>query len=212
MQKTAIATAVAAFGMMTLAACGDRQAADTAQTAPATAAAPAEPAPPPTPPPSLAAQHETALTGLGAKVTDKGLSVTLASADFPSGSAEFKPESTDRIDRVADLLKERDSLRLQIIGYTDDRGNERANERLSMQRADAVKQMIVSRGGIAADRVEAMGKGEADPVASNDTEDGRAQNRRVELLIVDEGGGYRSLNAFGAGGTAETPSLPATGG
>jgi len=199
MTKSRIAAAVAAaLGLLALTACGDRQSSmDTAQM-PSTAPAPVTPAP------SLAAQHERALTDLGAKISDQGLSVTLASADFPSGSAEFTPANTDRIDHVAELLKERKDLKLEVVGYTDDRGGESANQRLSQQRAEAVERVLVAKSSLSEDRIEAKGMGEADPVASNDTAEGRAQNRRVELRIIDPNGGYKSLDALGAGTSAQT--------
>jgi OOP family OmpA-OmpF porin len=176
---------------MSLTACAERQ-------TPTSNAPTAEPtlAEPVVPPPSLAAQHEKALSDLGANISDQSLSVTLGSADFPSGTAEFAPANTDRIDRVAGLLKERQDLKLDIVGYIDDRGSDAANERLSQQRAEAVGQMLVTKFGLAEDRIVAKGTGEADPVASNDTKEGRARNRRVELRVIDPSGGYSSLSAI----------------
>jgi outer membrane protein OmpA-like peptidoglycan-associated protein len=174
-----------------LAACGDRDASNTtADTQPPPVDAPPEPAA--APQPSAAEQHEVALTSAGAELTDEGLQVTLASADFASGKTAFEPASPDRMEHVAGLLKDRDNLRVVVSGYTDDRGSNAANERLSMQRAESVRDYLVAQG-VDASRIEVKGMGEADPVATNDTEEGRAQNRRVELRIVNEAGKYETL-------------------
>jgi OmpA-OmpF porin, OOP family len=196
MARKSVMALAASLGIIALAGCGDR---DTTVDGSSSAAdgAPAAPEPPP---PTFAAQHEMALTDLGAKITDQGFVVTLGSADFPSGKAEFQPESTERMDRVASLLKERPELRLEIRGYTDDRGSAKANERLSQERADAVKQAFTSRGGIDESRVTTRGMGQSDPVADNATEEGRAQNRRVEIRLVDEAGGFTSRVGLGPGG------------
>lgn len=181
--------AVAVLLSLSLAACGDR---DTAKTtaAPPPVQAPSETPPPPQP--SAAEQHEVALTSEGAQLTDQGLKVTLASADFASGKTAFEPASPDRVQHVAGLLKERDNLRVIVSGYTDNRGSKSANERLSMQRAESVRDYLVTQG-VDANRIEVKGMGETDPVATNDTEEGRAQNRRVELRVVGEAGKYETL-------------------
>jgi OOP family OmpA-OmpF porin len=70
-----------------------------------------------------------------------------------------------------------------VEGYTDSVGSEAYNQQLSQRRADAVRQVMVDEYGVAADRVSAVGEGESDPVASNDTAEGRALNRRVEASV-----------------------------
>ena len=67
-----------------------------------------------------------------------------------------------------------------VVGYTDDRGGAKANERLSLARADSVRNYFVSQG-ISPSRISAVGRGEANPVADNSTRDGRAKNRRIEI-------------------------------
>jgi OmpA-OmpF porin, OOP family len=182
------ATSIAALGLVLgLASCGDRQADSAADTGAPVEAAPMVPAPSP------GAEHETALIEMQAELGTAGLKVALSSADFDSGTSKFAPQSTDRIDHVAGLLKERPDLRVVITGYTDDRGSDAANMRLSQRRSDSVRDFLVAQGGVDGSRIESKGMGEAEPVASNDTEEGRAQNRRVELRIVDAGGGYTSL-------------------
>ena len=80
-------------------------------------------------------------------------------------------------------MNENPQVRIRIIGHTDNVGSDEANRKLSEGRANAVKDDIVGRG-IDTQRIETIGKGESEPVASNDTEEGRAQNRRVEFVIL----------------------------
>ncbi len=99
---------------------------------------------------------------------------------FDFNSAEVKPEYHPLLERVADILRENPSLRIEIQGHTDSIGPEDYNMKLSERRAQAVADYLASHG-ISADRMEVVGVGEADPVASNDTEEGRARNRRVQI-------------------------------
>jgi outer membrane protein OmpA-like peptidoglycan-associated protein len=100
---------------------------------------------------------------------------------FESGSATIDPESNPRLDRVVEFMTHMTSVRIQISGHTDNVGDPRRNLALSQQRADAVRTYLVSHG-IDGSRVEAIGRGDTQPVASNDTEEGRAQNRRIEAI------------------------------
>ncbi|AKF03273.1 OmpA family protein [Sandaracinus amylolyticus] len=100
---------------------------------------------------------------------------------FESNSATITPDSFPRLDRVVEYLVHRPSARLRISGHTDNLGDPRRNLRLSEQRAQAVRDYLVQHG-IDAGRVEAIGVGDAEPVAPNDTEEGRAQNRRIEVV------------------------------
>ena len=107
--------------------------------------------------------------------------VVLDGVLFESGSAVIEEGSYPRLDRVVEYLSHRRSSRLRIEGHTDNVGNPQRNRRLSEQRARAVRDYLVEHG-IEADRLEAVGFGDAQPVASNDTEEGRAQNRRIEAI------------------------------
>jgi outer membrane protein OmpA-like peptidoglycan-associated protein len=100
---------------------------------------------------------------------------------FETGSATLRPASVDAIAEAARLLEQRPTLALRIIGHTDDIGSEADNLVLSRQRADAVMDALTAHHGIAASRLEAVGRGEAEPVASNESAQGRALNRRVSL-------------------------------
>jgi OOP family OmpA-OmpF porin len=98
---------------------------------------------------------------------------------FQTGSATIDPESNARLDRVVEYMTHRPSVRIRISGHTDNVGDPRRNQTLSQQRAEAVRAYLVSHG-IDGSRVEAIGYGDTRPVATNDTEAGRAQNRRIE--------------------------------
>ena len=101
---------------------------------------------------------------------------------FDTGKSDLKPESEQAIAEIAKLLQSDPTLKLHVVGHTDNVGGFDANLALSQQRADAVVQVLVGKYGIAAARLHAAGVGPLAPVASNDAEEGRAKNRRVELV------------------------------
>jgi OmpA-OmpF porin, OOP family len=101
---------------------------------------------------------------------------------FDTGQAVIKPESQPVIAEIAKMLNAQPSLKLHVVGHTDNVGALAANMALSRQRAEAVVTALVSGHGIAAARLIANGVGPLAPVASNAVEDGRAKNRRVELV------------------------------
>jgi OOP family OmpA-OmpF porin len=102
---------------------------------------------------------------------------------FEVGSNRLSPESLEQTKNIAEILKAFPSASLKIGGYTDNTGSADLNKRLSQERADAVKLAIVSEG-IESIRLEAEGYGQEHPVASNDTEEGRAQNRRIAVRVT----------------------------
>jgi outer membrane protein OmpA-like peptidoglycan-associated protein len=108
--------------------------------------------------------------------------VALYGIHFDTGSATVKPESADELANIAKALKQNGSLKLHIVGHTDNTGALEANLKLSQQRAQAVLQALTKDYGIAASRLSAHGVGPLTPIASNAAETGRAQNRRVELV------------------------------
>lgn len=103
---------------------------------------------------------------------------------FSSGSAELLPVSSDELDRLAELLTKAPDLSVEIVGHTDNVGTKTANQQLSQQRAAAVKDYLVANG-IAEARISTQGVGEARPIATNATEEGRARNRRTTFKLVD---------------------------
>lgn len=104
---------------------------------------------------------------------------------FETGSARITPESDSQIATLAEVLKAFPDVKVKIGGYTDNTGNEAANMTLSQQRADAVRNALVGQG-VDPDRIEAEGYGSQHPVASNDTEEGREQNRRIALRVTEK--------------------------
>ena len=101
---------------------------------------------------------------------------------FDTGKSDLKVESNQAIGEIATLLKNDASLQLYVVGHTDNVGALDANMKLSMDRANAVVQALIATHGIASSRVKPFGAGSYAPVASNDSEAGRARNRRVELV------------------------------
>jgi outer membrane protein OmpA-like peptidoglycan-associated protein len=101
---------------------------------------------------------------------------------FDTGQSEIKPESKAAVDEIAKLLKGNPNLRVDIVGHTDNVGERDYNMKLSQARAASVAKELISKYGIDSRRLAAYGVGPLAPVASNKTEEGRAKNRRVELV------------------------------
>jgi outer membrane protein OmpA-like peptidoglycan-associated protein len=101
---------------------------------------------------------------------------------FDTAKADVKPESEPALAEIAKLLSGDPKLQVNVVGHTDSVGTVESNMTLSQARADAVVKALVARHGIAVARLKGYGVGPLAPVASNDTEDGKAKNRRVELV------------------------------
>ncbi len=121
-------------------------------------------------------------TPKGAKVDERGC-WTLGGVLFDTDKWNIKPRFRSVLDDVVNVLRHNPGIKLEIQGYTDNRGSISHNMKLSLERAEAVRQYLISRG-ISPERLSAKGFGCSRPVASNDTPDGRAKNRRVELKPV----------------------------
>jgi outer membrane protein OmpA-like peptidoglycan-associated protein len=116
--------------------------------------------------------------------TGEGLVVTMRDKIlFDFDSASLKPESETTLQKVSDVLKKYDKTTITVAGYTDNVGSSSYNYQLSEKRAKAVKFYLVNHG-VASNRIEEMGFGKDNPVVSNETPEGRSQNRRVELHVV----------------------------
>ena len=129
-------------------------------------------------------------TQVGAKVDDsgcEGVTQTIQTFEirvqFPTNSSVIRDEFDAEIRRVADFLKANPSTFVEIAGHTDNRGEARYNQFLSQRRAEAVANRLTQVLGVNPDRVRATGYGEEQPIATNDTAEGRAANRRVEARI-----------------------------
>jgi len=101
---------------------------------------------------------------------------------FDTGKSDLKPESAAALQEVVKLLGQNTALKLYVVGHTDNVGASAANVDLSKRRAAAVVEVLASKYGVAANRLEPFGNGPFAPIASNATDDGRAANRRVEIV------------------------------
>lgn len=108
--------------------------------------------------------------------------VALYGIYFDTGKSVLKPESSSALQEIAKLLTSDQSLKLYVVGHTDNTGAFDANIKLSMDRAAAVVNALVTQHSVAAARLKAFGDGPTAPVATNENEEGRALNRRVELV------------------------------
>jgi OOP family OmpA-OmpF porin len=112
-----------------------------------------------------------------------GLTVRLKNIYFDFDKTTLKSESFVELDKVVDFLKRNSSVSIEISGHTDSKGSDSYNENLSQGRSQAVVDYLISQG-IDSSRLEAHGYGESKPIDSNDTEAGRANNRRVEFTVL----------------------------
>ena len=133
-----------------------------------------------------AAQHSDELQrqidALQAEATDRGLVLTLGDVLFTSGRADLKAGATSNLNQLVAFLNEYSNRNVEIEGHTDSVGSDDSNQGLSQRRADSVRTYLIQQG-IRPERLTASGKGEHQPVADNDSESGRQQNRRVEVII-----------------------------
>jgi outer membrane protein OmpA-like peptidoglycan-associated protein len=128
------------------------------------------------------AELQRQVDALQAKVTERGLVLTLGDVLFASGRAELNPGTANNLNQLVTFLGKYPSRTVMIEGHTDSVGNDDYNQGLSQRRADSVRSYLV-RHGIDAGRITAMGAGESTPVAGNESATGRQQNRRVEVII-----------------------------
>ena len=126
--------------------------------------------------------------GTGVEVTrtaDNRLQINIpGDIAFDSGQAVIRPNFRSALDNFAQSLQQNPSTTVTIVGHTDSTVSPAVNEPLSLQRADATRDYLVTRG-VAANRFQIDGRGAREPVANNDTEAGRARNRRVEIFLGD---------------------------
>jgi outer membrane protein OmpA-like peptidoglycan-associated protein len=117
---------------------------------------------------------------------EKGITVELKNIFFDRKMATLQPASYAELRRLVQLMNDNPSLKIQISGHTDAMGKDADNLTLSNDRAQSVRTYLINEGSIDASRLKAVGYGETKPVATNDTEEGRALNRRVELTILEK--------------------------
>lgn len=114
--------------------------------------------------------------------------IVLRGVHFDFDKSDIRPDSRPVLDEATNALKENTNVRVTVEGHTDSVGSDAYNEKLSVRRAEAVFRYMVNHG-IAPERMEVIGYGKTRPVADNETESGRAQNRRVELHVVSQPSG-----------------------
>lgn len=147
--------------------------ADTARIAAANAAAEAA---------RKSGEMQRQIDALQAKATDRGLVLTLGDVLFTSGRADLKVGAASNLNRLVAFLNQNPDRKVEIEGHTDNVGGDEYNQGLSQRRAESVKSYLTQQG-IDSGRIAASGKGEHQPVADNESEGGRQQNRRVEVII-----------------------------
>jgi outer membrane protein OmpA-like peptidoglycan-associated protein len=125
------------------------------------------------------------LENLQLRQTESGVVVTLGDVLFETGQSQLKAEAQTSLVEVIDLLQSQPDNKIRIEGHTDSTGDTAANLLLSEQRAINVMEALVAIG-LDPDRVTTAGMGENFPIASNDTEEGRSQNRRVDVILLDD--------------------------
>lgn len=118
------------------------------------------------------------------KKVNVGNTITLKNVFYDSGKATLKPESLAEINQLVNLMNLSDNIKIEIASYTDNQGKDELNVILSLARSQAVAEFLFV-SGISKDQVIAKGYGESNPVASNDTEEGRQLNRRTEIKILE---------------------------
>ena len=124
-------------------------------------------------------------TILSTRDTARGLIANMSDVLFKSGSFELLPGARERLAKISGIVLAYPSLHLQVEGHTDSVGGDDYNQQLSEHRAEAVRDYLVQQG-ISAPSIEAKGFGKTEPIASNETPEGRQQNRRVELVLSGE--------------------------
>jgi len=114
-----------------------------------------------------------------------GAKIVLKNIFFDYAKATLRSESFAELDRLLKLLNDFPTMRIEISGHTDNQGSLTTNEKLSAARAKAVVDYLIAKG-ISASRLESAGYAFKQPIASNDTEEGRQQNRRVEFKVLSK--------------------------
>ncbi|WP_374601849.1 OmpA family protein [Niveibacterium sp.] len=133
-------------------------------------------------------EMEKATAGTGVSVSqtsDNQLKLEVpGDFSFDTGRADIKPNMRPVLDRFATTLNENRATHIRIIGHTDNTGSDAVNDPLSLNRAASTRDYLADRG-VASNRISIDGRGERNPIASNDTAEGRARNRRVEIFVAE---------------------------
>lgn len=112
-----------------------------------------------------------------------GLVIRMQGLNFPSGSSEIQPQNFGLLTKLQQVIREFSDGRVTISGHTDSRGNDAMNMKLSEERSEAVRQYLAANMDLDEGRLQAVGRGESEPIASNETDEGRLKNRRIDVMI-----------------------------
>lgn len=133
---------------------------------------------------------EQATAGTGTVVTqtvDNQLKLSIPNdISFDTGRAEIKPNLRPILDQFAQGLSQQPSMEVRIVGHTDNTGGDAINDPLSVNRAQSARDYLVARG-VSSSRISIDGRGSREPIASNATAEGRARNRRIDILLAERG-------------------------
>jgi len=138
--------------------------------------------------------------------TARGLIVNMSDVLFDFNKYTLKPDAREKLAKVSGILLSYPGLKLQVEGYTDNIGTDEYNQKLSEQRADTVSGYLVTQG-VAQTNISAAGYGKSDPVADNSTNNGRAQNRRVQLVVSGNSIGVHEQSPATSGQAAVAPGM-----
>ena len=129
-------------------------------------------------------QYQEIVKDISLKPIEKGTKVVINNIFFEIGKATLTPQSHLELDKAIDLLRSNPSMVIEVGGHTDNTGDDATNMKLSHDRAKAVREYMVGRG-IGPDKIQAKGYGELNPIAGNETDDGKKANRRTEFIILE---------------------------
>ena len=122
---------------------------------------------------------------LDVRITDNGVAISLPDLFFDTDSAKLNKQAKTSLEKIALMLKDTDSKHIRVRGHTDSTGDETYNQQLSEKRAERVAEFLIDSADLNPDTISYEGKGARDPVSENSTADGRARNRRVEIILLD---------------------------
>ena len=142
---------------------------------------------------------------LQTRETARGLIVNMSDVLFAFNKYNLKPEAREKLAKVSGILLAHPDLKIQVEGYTDNIGSDEYNQKLSEERAGAVRDYLVSQD-VPQQDVTAQGFGKSDPVADNSTAAGRAQNRRVQLVVSGQSIGIQPSQPGQTGDNAQPPA------
>ncbi len=129
------------------------------------------------------ADYQEVIKDIPLKKIEIGSAIVLKNIFFDFDKATLRPESTNELDRLVNLLTENPTIKIELSAHTDSKGSDEYNMKLSQRRAESVVNYLINKG-ISSDRLIAKGYGETKPIDTNDTEEGRQNNRRVEFKIL----------------------------